>query len=231
MEHSENLLKMDKIPEFKNKSLFDLAFTHRSYLNESNGATESNERLEFLGDSILSFIVSTYIYDEYKERKEGELTSLRSVLTNTETLYEVSKELNLGKNLKLSKGEEETGGRESKTILANTYEAVLGAIYLDQGIESARKFIYDTIIKDIDKIVESQGLKDPKSGLQEFMQENYKTSPRYEVLSESGPDHNKIYVVGVYFEEEFMAKGEGKSKQEAEKKAAQNALASRTQAN
>src|SRR3989344_5441805 len=190
---------MNNIPEFKDKKLFELAFTHRSYLNESNGVRESNERLEFLVDSILSFVVSTYIYNEFKEKKEGELTSLRSVLTNTETLYEVAKKLNLGDNLKLSKGEEETGGRESKTILANTYEAVVGAIYLDQGIEPARKFILETIIQEIDSIVSSQGLKDPKSALQEFMQENYKTSPRYEVLEEIGPDHNKAYTVGVFY--------------------------------
>jgi len=215
---------MNKIPKFNNKSLFDLAFTHRSYLNESNGHTESNERLEFLGDSILSFVVSTYIYEEFKEKKEGELTSLRSVLTNTETLYEVAKKLNLGENLKLSKGEEETGGRKSKTILANTYEAVVGAIYLDQGIEPAKKFIFETIIEEIDSIVSSQGLKDSKSALQEYMQESYKASPRYEVLEESGPDHDKIYTVGVFFEEKLLAKGDGKSKQEAEKKAAQNAM-------
>ncbi len=215
---------MNQIPEFNNKNLFELAFTHRSYLNESNGAIESNERLEFLGDSILSFVVSTYIYDKFKQKKEGELTSLRSVLTNTETLYEVAKELNLGNNLRLSKGEEETGGRESKTILANTYEAVVGALYLDQGLEATKKFIHGTIIEKIDEIVSTQGLKDPKSALQEFMQENHKTSPRYEVLEESGPDHNKIYTVGVFFGDELLAKGEGKSKQEAEKKAAQNAL-------
>lgn len=215
---------MNNIPKFNNQKLFDLAFTHRSYLNESAGAEESNERLEFLGDSILSFIVSTYIYDEFKEKKEGDLTSLRSVLTNTETLYEIAKKLNLGKNLKLSKGEEETGGRESKTILANTYEAVVGAIYLDQGIEAAKKFIHDSIIADINSIIESQGLKDSKSALQEYMQENRKVSPRYEVLEESGPDHNKIYTVGVFFENELLSKGEGKSKQEAEKKAAQNAI-------
>lgn len=212
------------IPEFKNKSLIELAFTHRSYLNESNGTLESNERLEFLGDSILSFVVSTFIFNKYKEKKEGELTSLRSVLTNTETLYEIAKNLNLGKNLKLSKGEEETGGRESKTILANTYEAVVGAIYLDLGIEEAEKFIHNTIIANLDSIIQSQGLKDPKSALQEVMQENHKTSPRYEVLEESGPDHNKVYTVGVFMLDNLLAKGEGKSKQEAEKKAAQNAI-------
>lgn len=215
---------MSMLPKFINKDLYDLAFTHRSYLNEANTATESNERLEFLGDSILSFVVSTYIYNEYKNRKEGELTSLRSVLTNTETLYEISKRLDLGQYLKLSKGEEETGGRESKTILANTYEAVVGALYIDQGIDAAREFITETILKVIDEIVLVQGLKDPKSGLQEVMQEKFKTSPRYEVLNEEGPDHDKSYTVGVYLNDKLLSQGVGKSKQEGEKKAAQNAL-------
>jgi len=215
---------MINIPEFKNKHLFDLAFTHRSYLNEANSPSESNERLEFLGDSILSFVVSTYIYDTYKDRKEGELTSLRSVLTNTETLYEVGKRLDLGRNLRLSKGEEESGGRESKTILANTYEAVVGALYLDQGIEAVKEFINETILKVIDEIVEVQGLKDPKSALQELLQETQKASPNYEVISAEGPDHDRMYTVGVYLAGKMLAQGQGKSKQEGEKKAAQNAL-------
>lgn len=215
---------MNKIPEFKNKKIYDLVFTHRSYLNESKNDIESNERLEFLGDSILSFIVSTFIYENYKEKDEGALTSLRSVLTNTKTLYKVASDLGLGKYLKLSKGEEETHGRESKTILANTYEAVVGGIYLDQGIEATREFINNTIIQKIDEIVESQGLKDPKSALQEFLQENHKTSPRYEVLKADGPDHDKTYTVGVYLGKKILSEGQGKSKQEAEKIAAQNAL-------
>jgi len=213
------------IPEFKDKKLFDLAFTHRSALNESKNINESNERLEFLGDSILSFIVSSYIYEEYKRKMEGELTNLRSVLTNTDTLYETAKKLNLGKHLMLSKGEEEGGGRESKTILANTYEALLGALFVDQGLDRARKFVFETILESINEIVEMQGLKDPKSHLQEIFQEEYKVSPRYEILKEEGPDHSKIYTSGVYLNEKLIATGAGKSKQEAEKKAAQNALA------
>ncbi len=215
---------MTKIPEFKNIKLYELAFTHRSYLNEVRNITESNERLEFLGDSILSFIISTYIFSTYKESKEGDLTSLRSALTNTETLYEVAKKLDLGKHLRLSKGEEESGGRTSRTILANTYEAVVGALYIDQGITTVEKFIGETIIEEIDEIIQKQGLKDPKSELQELLQEKHKLSPNYEVLEESGPDHNKIYTVGVYLSNELLAKGQGKSKQDGEKKAAQNAL-------
>nr|MBP9815505.1 ribonuclease III [Candidatus Levybacteria bacterium] len=169
------------IPEFKSKQLYSQVFTHRSYLNESPEATESNERLEFLGDSILSFIVSSYIYEHYPSLKEGELTSLRSVLTNTQTLYQFASELNLGSQLKLSKGEESTGGRVNKTILANTFEALLGGIFIDQGIEAASKFVHGVIILKIDEVVNTQGLKDPKSMLQEKTQEKSKTSPLYKI--------------------------------------------------
>lgn len=212
------------IPEFKNKQLFSQVFTHRSYLNESPEATESNERLEFLGDSILSFIVSSYIYEHYPSLKEGELTSLRSVLTNTQTLYQFASELDLGSQLKLSKGEESTGGRVNKTILANTFEALLGGIFIDQGIEAASKFVHAVIILKIDEVVNSQGLKDPKSMLQEKTQEKSKTSPLYKIVNEEGPDHAKIYTSGVFLDEKLLAEGSGHSKQEAEKNAAANAL-------
>lgn len=212
------------IPEFKNKQLFSQVFTHRSYLNESPDAIESNERLEFLGDSILSFIVSSYIYEHYPSLKEGELTSLRSVLTNTQTLYQFASELDLGNQLKLSKGEESTGGRINKTILANTFEALLGGIFIDQGIEAASKFVHTVIILKIDEVVNSQGLKDPKSMLQEKTQEKSKTSPLYKIVNEEGPDHAKIYTAGVFLDEKLLAEGSGHSKQEAEKSAAANAL-------
>ncbi len=213
-----------QLPTFNDLAIRQLAFTHRSYLNENKNATQSNERLEFLGDSILSFIVSSNIYKTYTNLPEGELTSLRSVLTNTQTLYEVAKSLNLGQELLMSKGEEEGGGRSSKTILANTYEAVVGGIYLDQGLEAATTFVTNTILDNADKFVDSQGLKDPKSKLQEYMQEKFKTSPDYEILEETGPDHNKIYTSGVMYNGELVAKGSGHSKQEAEKDAAQRAL-------
>lgn len=212
------------IPEFKNKSLFDKAFTHRSYLNESSAEAESNERLEFLGDSILSFIISSYIYNQYPNLKEGELTSLRSVLTNTQTLCNFAKELDLGKYLKLSRGEEATGGRSSKTILANTFEAVLGAIFLDQGLETATEFVHSVIITKIDEVVSAQGLKDPKSMLQEKTQEVHKMSPVYKIVKEEGPDHAKIYTTGVFLNNKLLAEGTGKSKQESEKNAAEAAL-------
>ena len=215
-----------KIPTFKNKQLANQIFIHRSYLNETAETLESNERLEFLGDSILSFVVSSHIFDKYKTSKEGQLTSIRSVLTNTETLYEISRELGLGELLKLSKGEEAGGGRKNKTILANTLEALIGGLYVDQGIEAARKFIEENIISRAEKIIESQGLKDPKSALQEKIQENLRESPVYKVIREEGPDHDKSYTIGVYIGEKLLAEGSGKSKQEAEKSAAHNALKS-----
>lgn len=212
------------IPQFKNKNIFDLVFTHRSFLNETKEKIDSNERLEFLGDSILSYVISTHIYKEYNNLREGELTSLRSVLSNTNTLHEVAKKLELGKLLKLSKGEEESGGRENKTILANTYEAVVGGLYLDQGIDAVRRFINESIIKYVDEISQEQGLKDSKSGLQEYLQNKYRASPVYKITKEEGPDHNKEYTTGVYLNEKLLAEGSGPSKQEAEKKAAEKAL-------
>ncbi|MGE5041603.1 MAG: ribonuclease III [Candidatus Levyibacteriota bacterium] len=213
-----------KIPEFKSKKLYSKVFTHRSFLNESTDEAESNERLEFLGDSILSFIVSSYIFDKYPQLKEGELTSLRSVLTNTQTLYMFAKDLDLGSHLKLSKGEEGTGGRANKTILANTFEALLGGVFLDQGLEAAEKFVHEAIIAHIDEVVHAQGLKDPKSMLQEKTQEVHKLSPVYKIVKEEGPDHAKTYTAGVFLNDKLLAEGVGKSKQEAEKNAAHNAL-------
>jgi ribonuclease-3 len=213
-----------KLPEFENEQLRSLAFTHRSYLNENKNTPESNERLEFLGDSILSFDVSTAIYQQYPHLEEGELTSLRSVLTNTQTLYLVSQSLGLGELLKMSKGEDESGGRSNKTILANTYEAVVGGLFLDGGIEKARDFITTTIINNQNEFVGQQGLKDSKSMLQEFMQEKYKVSPDYRILNEQGPDHDKTYTSGVFLNGEQVAAGTGHSKQEAEKDAAQKAI-------
>lgn len=215
---------MIAIPEFNDKSLYERVFTHRSFLNESSDILESNERLEFLGDSILSFIISSYIFRNYPDLKEGELTSLRSVLTNTHTLYKFAESLDLGQYLKLSRGEESTGGRINKTILANTFEALLAGIFMDQGIDAATKFVTEVIITQIDEVVSDQGLKDPKSMLQEKTQEIHKLSPQYKILRDEGPDHAKMYTAGVFLNTRLLAEGTGHSKQEAEKSAAQNAL-------
>lgn len=213
-----------KIPKFKDQNLFNQVFIHRSYLNEVAENIESNERLEFLGDSVLSLIVSAYIFKQHKNLTEGQLTSIRSVLTNTETLYEVSRDMGLGLSLKLSRGEEASGGRENKTILANTLEALIGGLYIDQGIESASSFVEDVLLSQAQAIIKSQGLKDPKSKLQEKLQEVHKVSPTYKIMKEEGPDHDKSYTVGVYIGEKILAEGLGKSKQEAEKSAAREAL-------
>ncbi len=213
------------IPTFNDSKLLEKVFIHRSFLNESGGRDlESNERLEFLGDSILSFVVSSHIFRQYEDLKEGQLTSIRSVLTNTETLYEISKVMGLGEHLKLSKGEESSGGRQNKTLLANTLEALIGGIYIDQGIEQARKFIEENIISQSEQIIGAQGLKDAKSALQEKIQEKHKESPEYRVIAEEGPDHNKSYTIGVYMGEKLLAEGIGSSKQDAEKAAARAAL-------
>lgn len=212
------------IPTFNNPQLFDQVFTHRSYLNETKQHIVSNERLEFLGDSILSFIVSSHIYTKYPHHTEGDLTNLRSILTNTETLSQLGQQLNLGTHLKLSRGEETGGGRNNKTILANTYEALLGGVFLDQGLEAARQFVTTTILDREDEIVTIQGLKDPKSHLQEIVQESRKLSPVYSIVQEEGPDHARIYTVEVLVGEKRYGIGTGRSKQEAEKNAAKDAL-------
>ncbi len=214
------------LPKFNNQKLFEQVFIHRSYINEADDDIPSNERLEFLGDSILSFVVSSHIYNKYPDFKEGELTNLRSALTNTEILAEFAIKLELGNYLKLSKGEEESGGRTNKTILANTFEALIGGIYIDQGIDAAREFIAQNIFPSIDSILKTEELKDTKSRLQEYLQAKFKTSPIYKIVKEEGPDHMKRYTVGVYLKDELLAQGFGKSKQEAEKQAAGNALKS-----
>ena len=212
------------LPTFKDPKIEFQVFTHRSYLNESNEARESNERIEFLGDSILSFVVSSYIYKKYPNLKEGELTNMRSILTNTETLYSIAAEMELGKYLKLSRGEEASGGRTNKSLLANTYESIVGGLFLDQGVEASREFITNTILNRIDEIIGDQGLKDSKSHLQEILQDKYKNSPIYEIVSEEGPDHARIYTVQVRNGDKILGKGTGKSKQDAEKQAAREAL-------
>lgn len=213
-----------KLPEFKNKQLLKLVFIHRSFLNETTFPVESNERIEFLGDSILSFVVSSYIFEKYKDLSEGELTNLRSVLTNTETLSIVARKMELGKHLQLSRGEEGSGGRDNKTILANTFEALIGGIFIDQGLEATRSLILDSILSRSDEFVAEQGLKDSKSKLQEILQEKHKQSPSYKTIEETGPDHAKLYTIGVYLKDKLLAQGMGKSKQDAEKNAAKNAL-------
>ncbi len=213
--------------KFKNPKLLANAFVHRSYLNEVSAPdtvfTHDNERLEFLGDSVLSLIVSEQLYLTYPDQKEGILTHYRSVLVRTESLADMTTQLDLAKFLFLSKGEHERGGVKTKSILANTYEAVLGAIFLDSGISTAKKFVFRTLLKKPSEDLENS-LLDPKSRLQETVQKRFKSSPFYKTVSESGPDHAKTFTVEVSINRVVSGTGTGNSKQEAQQEAAKAAL-------
>lgn len=220
---------MKNLPTFKNKKLFEQAFIHRSYLNEVKEKIESNERLEFLGDSVLSFVVSLYLFKNYPLFKEGILTNLRSLLVNTKSLAELAQQEKLGDLLKLSKGEEESRGRENESLLANSFEAFIGALFLDQGIKPVQAFLEKILLSKVENIIKQHTLKDPKSLLQEIIQGQKQKSPIYNVLSEEGPPHAKIFTVGVYSDGKLLGKGTGKSKQQAEEMAAKQALEHQTE--
>lgn len=211
--------------EFKNKSLIKQAFIHRSYVNENPELKQShNERLEFLGDAVLELAVTEYLYSNFQKKSEGILTTWRASLVKGETLAKISKELDLGKYLKLSKGEEQGGGREKAMILADCLEAVIGVIYLDQGFKTTKKFIDKFIIKHLDQIIKGKTYIDSKTYLQETAQERFGVTPTYEVASETGPDHNKKFKVAVYLGDKKAGQGSGPSKQKAQVAAAKQAL-------
>ena len=208
---------------FKDQKLLQTALTHRSWVNEHKNQTRSNERLEFLGDAILEYIVSEKIYAKFPDKEEGYLTALRARLVNTVSLSEVSLKLKLGEVLLLSKGEEDTGGRINQSLLANTVEAVIGAIYLDQGLKKCDAFITEQILDNLDT-VSNEPLKDAKSLFQEEVQARGHSTPKYQVVSESGPDHNKTFTLDVVVDGAVMGQGTGKSKSEAAQNAAKDAL-------
>lgn len=214
----------DFVTKIEDKNLLKQAFIHRSYLNESKETIESNERLEFLGDAVLELIISEHIFEQFKSFPEGKLTLIRSSIVRTETLAKSSLTLGLGKRLFLSRGEEENKGRQNPSILANTYEAFLGALYLDQGWETAKEFVGKTLIPLIPEILEKKTYRDAKSNLQEIVQEQLKITPTYHVVKEEGPDHDKLFTVGVYIGNKKIGEGTGKSKQEAEGNAAEKAI-------
>ncbi len=210
---------------FQDKKLLNQALIHRSYLNENQKMDlGSNERLEFLGDTVLSLTVSNFLYHKFKELPEGDLTNLRAALVKTKTLAAVAQDLGLGDFILLSRGEEEGGGRKNPGILADTFEAVTGAIFLDGGIDEATKFITAFLLPLLPEIIQSKAFKDFKSLLQEKMQADKKISPLYRVIKAAGPDHSKIFTIGVFLGEEKIGTGKGHSKQEAEQGAAQEAL-------
>lgn len=210
---------------FTNKQLLTQAFLHRSYLNENAGVGMGhNERLEFLGDAVLELVVTDYLFKTYPEKPEGELTAYRASLVNTNTISDAAKKLGFEDYLLLSKGEAKDTGKARAYILANTFEAFTGALYLDQGYAVAEKFLLDNLIPELGEIV-SKGLwRDAKSYVQEKSQEIEGITPSYKVVHDSGPDHDKTFTVGIYFRDEKVAEGKGSSKQEAETAAARKAL-------
>ncbi len=212
--------------KFQNKEFLKEALTHRSYLNENPSWGRNNERMEFLGDSVLELITSEFLYKKYPNEDEGQLTILRAALINYQMLAQVAREIELENYLLLSKGEAKDFGKGREAILADAFEALLAAIYLDQGYEASEDFIIKFLLPHLDEIEKKQLYKDPKSLLQEMIQEQSKSTPIYKVLEESGPDHQKIFRVGVYVGEKLIAEGKGFSKQEGELNAASQALSS-----
>ncbi len=206
--------------KFNDKSLLNMALTHRSYINESGSAVKDNERLEHLGDSVLGFIISDYLYKHYEGYPEGNLAKIKSVIVSDETLARVAGALNIGSFIQMGRGEENSGGRSRISILANTLESIIGAIYLDSGIKTSRKFIMGLLRSEIEKTVELPSLIDAKTALQEYVQKKYKNSPEYVVVEEKGPDHRKEFVVKLIVNGKKVSTGRGSSKRKAEMNAA-----------
>ncbi|NMC87269.1 MAG: ribonuclease III [Candidatus Moranbacteria bacterium] len=210
--------------KFKNIELLKQAVTHRSYLNENRSyKLDHNERLEFLGDAVLELIVTEHLYKNY-DNPEGELTSWRSALVNGEMLASIATEIDVEKYLLMSRGEAKDTGRARQYLLANAMEAIIGAIYLDQGYDAAKKFVLENVVTKLKEVLEKKLYLDPKSFFQEKAQENNKVTPSYRVMKEWGPDHDKHFIVGVFLGDELVAEGDGDSKQEAQREAARNGL-------
>ncbi len=218
-------LEKDLNVTFKDKSLLRQAFTHRSYLNENKKLNiEHNERLEFLGDAVLELAVTDHLYHKFPTKPEGDLTAYRSALVNFNTLSDVASKLGMNDYLLLSKGESKDTGRARTYIMANTFEAFVGAIYMDQGYDAAKVFIAKHIFNLLDDIVKKGAWIDAKSRFQEMAQEHTGITPSYKTTKETGPDHDRHFTVGVYLGAELVASGDGKSKQDAEQTAATNGL-------
>lgn len=219
----------DKIGyNFKNERLLEQAFTHRSYINENRSQErEHNERLEFLGDAVLELAVTEFLFAKYPDKPEGDLTSYRAALVNTVSISDAAVKLGMNEFLLLSRGEAKDTGRARQIILANAFEAVIGAIYLDKGYEPAKQFIAAQLFHKTDEVVLKGLWQDAKSRFQEVAQEKNGVTPSYDLINQTGPDHDKRFVVGVYLNGERIASGEGRSKQEAEQVAAEKAIAAK----
>lgn len=220
------LTKLQKILKvsFKDSGILLTAITHRSYLNEHREATwDHNERLEFLGDAVLELVVTDYLFAKYPDKPEGELTAIRAALVNTVSLSAASEKLGVNQFLLMSKGEAKDVGRARQYILANVFEACIGAIYIDQGYDAAKEFIAERLFPKTEEIVREKLWQDAKSRFQELSQEHASVTPTYETVSQSGPDHDRVFTVGVFLRREKIAEGVGRSKQEAEQEAAKKA--------
>lgn len=209
---------------FTNLDLLNEALTHRSYINEHKDAGNHNERLEFLGDAVLELAVTNFLFHRFPENPEGDLTAYRASLVNTYSLADSAKAIGLNDMLLLSKGEARDTGRARDIILANAFEAILGAVYLDQGYDAAEAFIAKHLYPKMDAVLEQRAWQDAKSRFQELAQDKRGVTPTYKTLREEGPDHEKKFTVGIFIGEEMIAEGHGPAKQEAEQKAAQAAL-------
>jgi len=219
----EELEKKIKI-KLKNIDLLRTAVTHRSYINEHRSyKLDHNERLEFLGDAVLELVVTDYLYLNFPN-PEGELTNWRAALVNKDMLSEGSRGLGVEGYLPMSRGEAKDTGRAREYLLANAFEAIIGAIYLDRGYDAAKKFISENILSRLEEVIKRKLYIDPKSNFQEESQARAGITPNYRVISESGPDHDKKFIVGVYLEDEEVARGEGNSKQQAQREAARAGL-------
>ncbi|WP_089857806.1 ribonuclease III [Halanaerobium salsuginis] len=225
--NQRKLMEFEKslLLDFKDKLLIQRALTHKSFPNENRRLhLKDNERLEFLGDSVLSLAISTYLFTRFSNLPEGDLAKMRAVIVSAPILAGAAKRIELGQFLFLGKGEEMTGGRERDSILADTMEAIFGALYLDQGFETASELILRLLKPDIIDVVEGNHIQDYKTMLQEVIQENGNIRPEYEVIGEEGPDHNKTFKVAVKLKEDNLGSGCGSSKKEAEQEAAKVAL-------
>jgi ribonuclease III len=224
-ESPQQFAKRNNLP-FTDYLLLSRALTHRSYLNANPDALEDNERLEFLGDAILDFIVAAWLYNHFPELKEGNLTRIRSALVRTEQLAEFGKEINIGSAIRLGVGEGHGGGRGRKALLCGTFEALVGALYLDAGLESVKEFVEPKLIYAVDQILSSRADQDPKSVFQEWVQSKGFGPPNYLTVSEIGPDHEKVFEVEVMVNGKTYGRGRGHTKQAAAKEAAREAIES-----
>jgi len=231
-EHKQRYKQLNKLQsiirvKIKNKTLLNRALIHRSYVNESgNSNIQDNERLEYLGDSVLGLIVNEYLFKRFDDYPEGDLAKIKSAAVSETTLAKVAKEIDLGSFLLMGKGEEQSGGRNRSSILANSFEALIGAVYLDSGLKESRRFVLSLLKKDVERIDSMTYLRDPKTTLQEYVQKKYKERPIYEVVEELGPDHKKEFVVRLVINGKEAARGTGSSKRKAEMTAAEFVLKS-----